>query len=306
MSVRLLHRIAREQLPYAIAGEREVDAVRILVLGGHLKADVPPPVLLCNGRLYQAPATVTAITALGRMLLRSCPPRAAPSLADRMRRAVHLRPCRPIDLPAPRPHWLAAFIAKEKPRRDDSMDSCWFALAVALVCATACALVLRFNGRSSRASLEGAAAKSVASVKAAIPAPEGTGTLRHQQRLDAARRDAARVSREVLRPDAEPRTRIFSVLMRPYVKIEQEAGLIWDTHHARVGYQYQLLVNGIPVYEPHVVVTERREVKEMDKEKVAELLKAAHKAVAVARQTLLAGSPAFFLLGQDIVEHSRN
>lgn len=78
MPVALLRRIAREELPVVIAGNWEVDVIRILVLAGHLKATIPPEVRTLSG-IHQPPATVTAIISLGRMLLQSFPPGRAPA-----------------------------------------------------------------------------------------------------------------------------------------------------------------------------------------------------------------------------------
>ena len=72
MPVALLHRITRLPLPLSVTRGSEIDRVRILMLGGHLKATIPPEVRTPGG-MHQPPATVTAITSLGRMLLRSFP-----------------------------------------------------------------------------------------------------------------------------------------------------------------------------------------------------------------------------------------
>ena len=73
MSMELLHRLALESLPVAVTGGADVDGVRLLALAGHVRAVVPRPVRTLEGH-HQPPATVNAITALGRQMLRRFPP----------------------------------------------------------------------------------------------------------------------------------------------------------------------------------------------------------------------------------------
>jgi len=72
MSMELLHRLARYALPIAVVEGEDVDGVRFLVLAGHVRAEVPRPVRTLNG-YHQPPATVHAITSLGRQMLRRFP-----------------------------------------------------------------------------------------------------------------------------------------------------------------------------------------------------------------------------------------
>ena len=68
----LLHRLAAEQLPIAVAGGGQVDALRVLNMAGHVKAQIPKPVRTLDG-YEQPPATVVEITSLGRSMLRRFP-----------------------------------------------------------------------------------------------------------------------------------------------------------------------------------------------------------------------------------------
>jgi len=74
MHIALLHRIARVGTPYVVANEREIDIVRVLTLGGHVKALIPP-VPGPGAKEKQLPAIVTDITPLGHWILRSLSPR---------------------------------------------------------------------------------------------------------------------------------------------------------------------------------------------------------------------------------------
>ncbi len=64
----------------------------------------------------------------------------------------------------------------------------------------------------------------------------------------------------------------FCVLVRPYVEIETEKGIIYDTHKSSSGYQYQLMVNGIPVFQPHIIIEKTEEIKEVNEQRVEKLL----------------------------------
>lgn len=72
MSIELLHRLARETLPVAVTDGEDVDAVRLLALAGHVRADIPRPVRTLSG-YHQPPATVTALTALGHQMVERFP-----------------------------------------------------------------------------------------------------------------------------------------------------------------------------------------------------------------------------------------
>ena len=67
MLITLLHRIAREGVPWSATGMRDVEDIRLLVTAGHVKATFA-------SRSGAPAAVVTAITSLGRQTLRSFPP----------------------------------------------------------------------------------------------------------------------------------------------------------------------------------------------------------------------------------------
>lgn len=70
----LLHRLAAQELPISVVGGAEVDAVRVLRMAGHIKADIPRPLRTLNG-YTQPPATVHEITSLGRTMIKRFPRR---------------------------------------------------------------------------------------------------------------------------------------------------------------------------------------------------------------------------------------
>lgn len=65
MSLRLLQLLTQESLPVSVVDGEEVDAVRMLALAGHVRAQIPPPLRLLAGGHHQPPATVVEVTPLG-------------------------------------------------------------------------------------------------------------------------------------------------------------------------------------------------------------------------------------------------
>ncbi len=74
VTLTLLHRLSQQSLPVAVTDGESIDAVRVLTLAGHVVAVIPRPVRTLSG-YHQPPATVTAITRLGRQMLRRFPRR---------------------------------------------------------------------------------------------------------------------------------------------------------------------------------------------------------------------------------------
>jgi len=64
MAYELLGKIAAGRLPMTVSSHEDIEKLRILRDAGYVKAEIPPD----NGAA--APATVTAVTALGRTAMR--------------------------------------------------------------------------------------------------------------------------------------------------------------------------------------------------------------------------------------------
>jgi hypothetical protein len=73
VSFQLLHQLAQSRLPVTVFAGKDVDGLRVLQLAGHIKADIPLPVRTLTGH-DQPPATVTAVTPLGRQMVKRFPP----------------------------------------------------------------------------------------------------------------------------------------------------------------------------------------------------------------------------------------
>lgn len=126
----------------------------------------------------------------------------------------------------------------------------------------------------------------------------------HREEIFEREAEAEKRGRAVAKLEHEAQVKAFGVEIRPYVKIEKDSGVIWDTHRSYTGYQYQLLVNGIPAFQPHVVVENSEELKEVDKQMVMELIKLANKAAETAAKVYLAGAaPGALTIGPEIVQN---
>ena len=125
----------------------------------------------------------------------------------------------------------------------------------------------------------------------------------HREELANRELEAEKKGRSIAKMEHEAQVKAFGVEIRPYVRIEKDVGIIKDEHKSYTGYQYQLLVNGIPAFQPHVVIEHTEEFKEVDKETLGQLLKLAHKAADVAATAYLGGSPSGAMkIGQEIVK----
>lgn len=77
----------------------------------------------------------------------------------------------------------------------------------------------------------------------------------------------------------------FSVQIRPYVVKIKDEGIIFDNHFSAIGFQYQLLVNGIPCFQPHVVIEQEYRETEVNDERLKWLTEQAFKAAQLALQS---------------------
>lgn len=125
----------------------------------------------------------------------------------------------------------------------------------------------------------------------------------HREELTRQEAEAERKGRAIAKMEHEAQVKAFGVEIRPYVKIEKDAGVIWDDFKSYTGYQYQLLVNGIPAFQPHIVIEHSEEIKTVDKQMIAELVKLAHKSADIAARAYLGGTTSSALtMGQEIVQ----
>ena len=113
------------------------------------------------------------------------------------------------------------------------------------------------------------------------------------QQLANERDSAASDAREKLRAEYELQTKLFTVKICPYLRITEDKSIFNKKHELITGYQYQLLINGIPAFAPHVV-PERTEIhSEINPELERMLLGVAEKAADAAINLYLGGNIQF-------------
>lgn len=91
---------------------------------------------------------------------------------------------------------------------------------------------------------------------------------------------------------ADEKSKAFSVSVRPYIKKLKDDGFFKKMNRLQVGYQYQLQINGIPCFDPHVVIEQHYEEREVNQEVIERMTKLALEAArtAVAIQAGPAGA----------------
>ena len=125
---------------------------------------------------------------------------------------------------------------------------------------------------------------------------------RRLMKLQEERESSASDAREQLRAEYELQSKLFSVQISPLVRIVEDKGLFSSEFKTEVGYQYQLLINGIPAFQPHVLI-ERNEVrKEVNEERIDELIKVAKQIAEGAIDLYLGANGQFAKLAMPIVK----
>lgn len=109
-------------------------------------------------------------------------------------------------------------------------------------------------------------------------------------------------ARDRLRAEYELQTKLFTVKICPYLKIIEDKSIFNKKHDLVSGYQYQLLINGIPAFSPHIV-PERIETKsEINPELEKTLLSVAEKAADAAINLYLGGNTQFAKLFPAVID----
>lgn len=115
---------------------------------------------------------------------------------------------------------------------------------------------------------------------------------------------SATEARDRLRAEYELQTKLFTVKICPYLRITEDKSLFNKKHELVSGYQYQLLINGIPAFSPHVV-PERTEIKsEINPELERTLLAVSEKAADAAINLYLGGNIQFAKRAPPIIDRT--
>jgi len=112
---------------------------------------------------------------------------------------------------------------------------------------------------------------------------------------------AAKNALEALKKEKSP----FVVEVRPYSEEYRDDGWFKDEHEFRVGCQYQLLVYGIPCFEPHVRIEKSWKESKIDPKKAKEALQLAVEAAESALTLKVGAAAGLFKMGSALV-HSTN
>ena len=121
------------------------------------------------------------------------------------------------------------------------------------------------------------------------------------QRLVVEREEVARDTRERTRAEFELQAKLFDVNVRPYLKVDKVKGLLKDEEVIEAGYQYQLLVNGIPAFQPSVIIEETRRSSKVNEENLNALLQVAERAAKTAVELYLGAGASAAKLGPAII-----
>ena len=121
-------------------------------------------------------------------------------------------------------------------------------------------------------------------------------------RLLTEKEQAASEARDRQRAEHELQAKLFSIKISPYVQLITDNGVFKNTHEGKIGYQYQLLVNGIPAFQPHVVIERHEKVAQVDQSIKQTLLAIAQNCAEAAVSTYLGASPQFAKLSPSVLE----
>ena len=125
--------------------------------------------------------------------------------------------------------------------------------------------------------------------------------IEHQKQLATARREAADEARRKAREDFEFQAKLFTVEVRPFVQITEDTEYFKKVYDIQQGYQYQLYVNKIPAFQPHVIIesTERR--KEVNEKNIKELVAQAAQLAQAALENSLGSVGKFGRVAEAVV-----
>lgn len=121
-------------------------------------------------------------------------------------------------------------------------------------------------------------------------------------KFETERAQAVAEARERLRAEYELQSKLFTVKISPYVSIQENRALIGHKYETVSGYQYQLLVNGIPAFSPHIVAEQTEKKKAINPEVERLLLPYAERAADAAIKLYLGGNSQFAKLAEPILK----
>ena len=112
----------------------------------------------------------------------------------------------------------------------------------------------------------------------------------HREELFKIEREAEARGEEKARIEIEAQVKAFSIKISPYIKIEKQGSIVSKTNISEIGYQYQLMINGIPAFQPHIVIERVEKSKEIDQAALKTLIDAAVDLSTQAAEIYLSGA----------------
>ena len=113
------------------------------------------------------------------------------------------------------------------------------------------------------------------------------------------------MGRKKAQVDFEEHSSAFTVSISPYVIIKTDKGIFSDTYLSEIGYKYQLLVKGIPAFQPHICVEKSEEIKEVNEERIQKLSDLAITLTETAIGSYLGSMPSSLIkLGNTVVTNT--
>ena len=86
----------------------------------------------------------------------------------------------------------------------------------------------------------------------------------------------------------------LSVIMHPFVNTDRARGVFTKETSVEVGYKYQLLIQGLPCFEPHTVIVETTKEREVNDETIELLRTKALEFAEIAALAKSGGAPAWY------------
>lgn len=110
---------------------------------------------------------------------------------------------------------------------------------------------------------------------------------------------AVAAARDRQQTELDAQLKAFAVNVSPYVDVS-ETGNYWRRRHKSVtGYQYQLLVNGIPAFAPHIVEEKVETSETVDEQRLIQL---ASQAAEAAVACYVGGASRIFALAAPVLK----
>lgn len=95
----------------------------------------------------------------------------------------------------------------------------------------------------------------------------------------------------------------LQVVVHPYIRKTKGSNLIWESTTCEVGYQYQLMVQGIPCLVPHIQIISSESYDVVNNERLGMLITAATEAARLAASIK---NPAILLDTQPIITEAKS